>query len=221
MQRTTLPACAGGTLGSADLLHNLPPAKTTGTTTQCPMRSPSVRRWEMANKFHSNSQQTNLPPSYSKMISVQEKGSSGHHISWLRKAFDTITFNFHIRQMRKLKLNENSQHITMSNGITAQSDLPRWERWSNQVKFRHFVEHNYTTVWDSLKPYFSSWRGRATSGFHSSLTFMQLAARLASAPVLCAPEGSGGQPSSPTYKPLSGICEEDELLKNFKFFPKF
>lgn len=109
MQRTTLPACAGGTLGSADLLHNLPPAKTTGTTTQCPMRSPSVRRWEMANKFHSNSQQTNLPPSYSKMISVQEKGSSGHHISWLRKAFDTITFNFHIRQMRKLKLNENSQ----------------------------------------------------------------------------------------------------------------
>lgn len=61
--------------------------------------------------FTSKSHQTNLASSSDRIISMEAKGSSGCDISWLRKALDTIPFNFHISKVRKWELNENSLQI--------------------------------------------------------------------------------------------------------------
>lgn len=105
--RTMLHGHAGSTSGGTDLSDKLSPAKRPGKTTEHYVYSLIIRRWEMTNRFPKQI----TANQFVRIISMEAKGSGRRDTSWLRKAFDTIPFNFHMSKRRKWKLNENLPQI--------------------------------------------------------------------------------------------------------------
>jgi len=83
-------------LGDTDLPDKLSPAKTPGKTTEHYVRSLRVRRWETRNRFPKQI----TANQFVRIISMEAKGSGRCDTSWLRKALDTIPFNFHMSKRR-------------------------------------------------------------------------------------------------------------------------
>lgn len=96
-----------GHAGGTDPPDKALPAKRPGKTAEHYVCSLTIRTWETTNRFPKQI----TANQFVRVINMEAKGSGRCDTSWLRKALDTIPFNFHMSKMRKWKLNENLPQI--------------------------------------------------------------------------------------------------------------